>query len=166
MQGRKLPDITFKTRVRDPEVGGDNPFRWQDVTTADVFAGKRVVVFSLPGAFTPTCSARHLPGYTEHAAALKAKGVDTVACVSVNDVFVMSAWGKAQNVGDDVLMLADGNAAFTKALGLEMDGSKFGMGTRSQRYAMVVKDGVVETLNVEAPGEFKVSAADYVLGQL
>jgi peroxiredoxin len=155
--GDTLPPATFTTMSAD----GPKP-----ITTDELFKGKRVVLFAVPGAFTPTCSARHLPGYTEHAAALKAKGVDTVACVSVNDVFVMNAWGKAQNVGDDVLMLADGNGAFTKALGLEMDGSKFGMGTRSQRYAMVVKDGVVETLNVEAPGEFKVSAADHLLEQL
>ena len=120
----------------------------------------------MPGAFTPTCSARHLPGFVDKAGELKAKGVDAVACVSVNDVFVMGAWGKAQNVGEAVIMLADGNGAFTKALGLEMDGSKFGMGSRSQRYSMVVKDGVVQSLNVEEPGAFEVSSADYLLAQV
>ena len=155
--GDRLPEATLRTMT------AEGP---QAKSTADIFAGKTVALFAVPGAFTPTCSARHLPGYTEHAAALKAKGVDTVACVSVNDVFVMSAWGKAQNVGDDVLMLADGNAAFTKAVGLEMDGSKFGMGSRSQRYSLVAKDGVVTQLNVEAGGEFRVSAADYMLEHL
>jgi len=136
------------------------------VTTSDVFKGKKVALFAVPGAFTPTCSARHLPGFKDQAAAFKAKGVDTIACVSVNDVFVMGAWGKSQEVGDAVLMLADGNGAFTTELGLELDGSKFGMGKRSQRYSMVVADGVVETLNVEEGGDFKVSSADYMLAQL
>jgi peroxiredoxin len=112
------------------------------------------------------CSAKHLPGFKAHAAELKAKGVDKIACVSVNDVFVMNAWGKDQGVGDDIIMLADGNGAFTKAVGLELDGSRFGMGPRSQRYSMVVKDGVVKELNVEEGPEFRVSAADYMLAQL
>ncbi len=155
--GDKIPSGTLTTMTTD----GPKP-----MTTDDIFKGKRVAVFAVPGAFTPTCSARHLPGYTEHAAELKAKGVDSIVCVSVNDAFVMGAWGKSQNVGDEVTMLADGNGDFTRELGLEMDGSKFGMGKRSQRYSMIVNDGVVETLNVEAPGEFKVSAADYMLAQL
>jgi peroxiredoxin len=120
----------------------------------------------VPGAFTPTCSQRHLPGFREKAAELRKKGVDTIACVSVNDVFVMAAWGKDQGVGSDVLMLADGNGDFTKAVGLELDASRFGMGPRSQRYSMVVKDGVIKELNVEQGGEFKVSSADYMLEQL
>jgi peroxiredoxin len=155
--GDTLPEATFMTMTAD----GPAP-----VTTDDVFKGKKVALFAVPGAFTPTCSARHLPGFKDQAEALKAKGVDTIACVSVNDVFVMGAWGKAQEVGEAVTMLADGNGAFTTALGLELDGSKFGMGKRSQRYSMVVADGVVETLNVEEGGEFKVSSADYMLAQL
>jgi glutaredoxin/glutathione-dependent peroxiredoxin len=154
--GDRLPDATFTVMTAD----GPAP-----KTTADVFAGKTVALFAVPGAFTPTCSARHLPGFVEHVADFKAKGVDSIACVSVNDVFVMNAWGKDQGVGEDVLMLADGNGAFTKAVGLELDGSKFGMGPRSQRYSMIVKDGVVQTLNVETGGEFRVSAADYMLAQ-
>ena len=138
----------------------------QAITTNELFDNKKVVLFAVPGAFTPTCSARHLPGYKENVAGFRAKGVDTIACVSVNDVFVMGAWGKDQQVGDDVVMLADGNGTFAKAVGLEMDGSGFGMGSRSKRYSMVVEDGVVKQLNIEAPGEFKVSAADYMLGQL
>jgi peroxiredoxin len=155
--GDRLPDATFTVMTDD----GPKPR-----TTQDIFGGKTVALFAVPGAFTPTCSARHLPGYLDHAKDLKAKGVDQSACVSVNDVFVMSAWGKSQDVGDDVLMLADGNGAFAKAIGLELDGSKFGMGPRSQRYSMVVKDGVVESLNVEQAGEFRVSAADYMLDHL
>ncbi len=155
--GDKLPQATFTT------MGPDGP---KPVTTSDVFAGKTVALFAVPGAFTPTCSQRHLPGFKDEAAALKAKGVDTIACVSVNDVFVMNAWGKDQDVGDSILMLADGNGEFTKAVGLELDGSRFGMGGRSQRYSMVVKDGVVTQLNVEQGGEFKVSAADYMLEHL
>jgi peroxiredoxin len=155
--GDTLPEATFMTMTAD----GPAP-----VTTDDVFKGKKVALFAVPGAFTPTCSARHLPGFKDHAGDLKAKGVDTIACVSVNDVFVMGAWGKSQEVGDAVKMLADGNGAFTTALGLELDGSKFGMGKRSQRYSMVVNDGVVETLNIEEGGDFKVSSADYMLAQL
>ncbi|NBB15953.1 redoxin family protein [Caulobacter sp. SLTY] len=155
--GDKLPDATFMTS------GAEGP---RPVTTDELFKGKTVALFAVPGAFTPTCSAKHVPGFKEHAAEFRAKGVDTIACLSVNDVFVMKAWGADQNVGEDIIMLADGNGDFTKAIGLEMDGSKFGMGSRSQRYSMVVKDGVVETLNVEQGGEFKVSAADYMLAQL
>jgi peroxiredoxin len=136
------------------------------LTTEQLFAGKTVVLFSVPGAFTPTCDARHLPGYVELAEALKAKGVDTIACTAVNDVFVMNAWGKHGKVGEEILMLADGNGEYVKALGLGLDATGYGMGQRGQRFAIIVKDGVVTHLNVEAPGEFKVSAADYVLAQL
>ena len=138
----------------------------KDVTTAELFDGKTVVFFAVPGAFTPTCDARHLPGYIEQAAAFKAKGVDTIACMSVNDVFVMKAWGKASNAGDKVLMLADGNGEYARALGLELDATGFGMGKRAQRFALVVKNGVVTQVNVETGGEFKVSAAEHVLAQL
>jgi peroxiredoxin len=155
--GDTLPEATFMTMTAD----GPAP-----VGTADVFKGKKVALFAVPGAFTPTCSARHLPGFKNRAGDLKAKGVDLIACVSVNDVFVMGAWGKSQEVGEAVTMLADGNGAFTTALGLELDGSKFGMGKRSQRYSMIVDDGVVQTLNVEEGGDFKVSSADYMLAQL
>ena len=132
----------------------------------ELFNGKTVVLFSVPGAFTPTCHAKHLPGFVAHVAAFKAKGVDTIACLAVNDVFVMGAWGKASGVGDDIEMLADGNAEFTRALGLELDATGFGMGIRGKRFALVAKDGVVTHLNVEAGGEFRVSTAEYVLGQL
>ncbi|HEX5006949.1 MAG TPA: peroxiredoxin [Hyphomonadaceae bacterium] len=155
--GDRLPDATFRV-MKDGKPA--------DLTTAELTKGKKVALFAVPGAFTPTCSVKHLPGYREKAAELRAKGVDTIACVSVNDVFVMNAWGKDQQVGDDVVMLADGNGTFAKAVGLEMDGSGFGMGSRSKRYSMIVEDGVVKQLNVEGPGEFKVSAADYMLGQL
>ena len=155
--GDKIPAAALRTKTADGI---------QEVKTADIFGGKKVVVFALPGAFTPTCSAKHLPGYVEQAKALKGKGVDAIACVSVNDAFVMDAWGKDQKVGDSVMMMADGNADFTKALGREMDGSGYGMGTRSKRYAMVVEDGTVTNLFVEEPGQYEVSAAEYVLGKL
>ncbi|HWA60533.1 MAG TPA: peroxiredoxin [Caulobacteraceae bacterium] len=155
--GDKIPEATLTTWAD----GAPKP-----VTTGELFAGKTVGLFALPGAFTPTCSAKHLPGFKQHAAELKAKGVDVIACVSVNDVFVMKAWGEDQGVGDDILMLADGNGDFTAAVGLELDGTRFGMGKRSQRYSMVVKDGVVKELNVEQGGEFKVSSAEYMLAQL
>jgi len=155
--GDRIPEATFMTFTAD----GPAP-----MTTDDIFNGKTVALFAVPGAFTPTCSARHLPGFLDLADELKAQGVDRIACVSVNDVFVMNAWGKSADVGEDILMLADGNGAFAKAVGLELDGSKFGMGSRSQRYSMVVKDGVVDKLNLEAGGEFRVSAADYMLDQL
>ena len=155
--GDTVPSATFMT------FGASGP---EPITSDQLFKGKKVALFALPGAFTPTCSAKHLPGFKEHAADFRAKGVDTIACVSVNDVFVMKAWGESQNVGDDVLMLADGNGDFTRAVGLEMDASKFGMGSRSQRYSMLIDDGVVKEINVEAGGEFKVSSAEYMLAQL
>ena len=155
--GDRMPAGTFKTMTKDGP---------QNLTTDQLFAGKKVVLFSVPGAFTPTCDAKHLPGFVEKAGELKAKGVDTVACMAVNDVFVMNAWGKHSNVGDNVLMLADGNAEYAKALGLELDAKGFGMGVRGQRFAVVVEDGIARQVLVEGPGEFKVSSADYVLGQL
>jgi peroxiredoxin len=155
--GDKMPAGTFKHMTKDGP---------QNITTDQLFAGKKVVVFSVPGAFTPTCDAKHLPGFVQHAAAFKAKGVDTIACMAVNDVFVMNAWGKSSNVSDNVLMLADGNAEYAKALGLELNASGFGMGIRGQRFAIVVADGVVKGLFVEGPGEFKVSSAEHVLSQL
>ena len=155
--GDTLPEVTFMTMTAD----GPAP-----VTTAEVFSAKRVALFAVPGAFTPTCSAKHLPGFIEKAGELKAKGVDRIACTSVNDVFVMDAWGKDQGAGDAVMMLADGNGDFAEAVGLVMDGSKFGMGKRSQRYAMVVNDGKVEHLFVEEGGGFEVSSAENVLAHL
>ena len=155
--GDTLPNATFMT------MGQDGP---RPVTTDELFKGKTVALFAVPGAFTPTCSAKHLPGFKEKAEELKGKGVDQIACVSVNDVFVMGAWAKDQGVSDEVLLLADGNGDFTRALGLDMDGSKFGMGTRSQRYSMLVKDGRVEQLNVEQGGEFRVSSAEYLLDHI
>ena len=137
----------------------------QPTNAEDFFAGKKVALFAVPGAFTPTCSARHLPSYVEKAAELKAKGVDEIACISVNDPFVMAAWGERDGSAD-VTMIADGNGAFAEALGLDMDGTKFGMGKRSQRYSMLVNDGVVEQLNIEAPGEYSASSAETLLGQL
>jgi peroxiredoxin len=136
------------------------------ITTDELFAGKKVVLFALPGAFTPTCSAKHLPGFVAKVDDIKAKGVDTIVCLSVNDAFVMGAWGQDQGVGDKVLMLADGSAEFTKAVGLELDLTPRGMGVRSNRYAMVVEDGVVTLLNNEAPGAFEVSSAEAVLEAL
>ena len=137
----------------------------QPTSSGDYFAGKRVALFAVPGAFTPTCSARHLPSYVEKAGDLKGKGIDEIACISVNDPFVMAAWGKADG-SSDITMLADGNGEFADAVGLGMDGSKFGMGKRSQRYSMVVNDGVVEQVNVEAPGEYRASSAETMLEQL
>lgn len=138
----------------------------KEVTTAEVFGGKKVVLFATPGAFTPTCSARHVPGYLQNLDALKAKGVDTIICVAVNDVFVMDAWRKDLGVDDRIMMLADGSAALTKALGLELDLTARGLGIRSQRFAMVVDDGRVSHLAVEAPGDFDVSKAESVLAAL
>ncbi|HWY61661.1 MAG TPA: peroxiredoxin [Rhizomicrobium sp.] len=152
--GDKIPSATFM-QMKD---GKPTP-----VSSDELFAGKKVALFALPGAFTPTCSAKHVPGYVQNAAAFKAKGVDTIACVSVNDAFVMGAWGKDQGAGELVLMLADGNGEFTRAVGLEFDASKFGMGKRSQRYSMLVKNGVVKSLNVEEPGAFDVSSAEHML---
>ena len=136
------------------------------ISSEEIFSGKKVVLFSVPGAFTPTCSKEHLPGYIKKAGDLKSKGVETIACMAVNDVFVMDAWGDQAGAGDNVLLLADGNGEYAKALGLELDASGFGMGTRGQRFAMVVEDGVVTQLHVEAAGEFKVSAAEYILENL
>jgi len=136
------------------------------ITSDALFKGKTVVFVSVPGAFTPTCDARHLPGYVDQAEALRAKGVDTIVCTAVNDVFVMNAWGKHAKVGDKILMLADGNGDYVKALGLELNATAHGMGMRGQRFALIVKDGVATKVNVEAAGDFKVSAAEYVLGQL
>ncbi len=151
-----------------PEVGfrymGDDGIK--EITTGELFGGKKVVVFALPGAFTPTCSAQHVPGYVKNADAILGKGVDTIACVSVNDAFVMGAWAKDQGTDGKVMMLADGNGDFTKAVGLELDASGFGMGLRSQRYAMVVEDGVVKALAVEDGPGLDVSAAEKILAQL
>ncbi|QTD56316.1 peroxiredoxin [Parasphingorhabdus cellanae] len=155
-KGDKIPEVNL---VKATENGPEQ------VSSSDYFAGKKVALFSVPGAYTPTCSAKHLPGYVEKADALKAKGVDEIACTAVNDAFVLGAWNKDAG-SEDVTMLADGNGDFAKAIGLEMDGSGFGLGTRGQRFSMIVNDGVVEELNVEAPGDFKVSAADYMLDQL
>jgi len=155
--GERMPAGTFKRMTREGP---------KDLTTEELFKGKRVVLFSVPGAFTPTCDAKHLPGFVQLADQILAKGVDTIACMAVNDVFVMNAWGKASSVGDRILMLADGNGDYARALGLEMDGTKFGMGMRGKRFAIIVKDGVATAVNVEEPGQFKVSAAEYVLGQL
>ncbi|HET7709626.1 MAG TPA: peroxiredoxin [Sphingomicrobium sp.] len=154
--GDRIPNVPLA--IATPE--GPQP-----TTSADYFAGKKVALFAVPGAFTPTCSARHLPSYVDKAADLKAKGVDEIACISVNDPFVMAAWGKADG-SSDITMLADGNGEFADAVGLAMDGSKFGMGKRSQRYSMVVNDGVVEQVNVEAPGEYRASSAETMLEQL
>src|SRR3974390_1299065 len=160
--------MTIKAGDKRPEgavtrMTKDGP---QKMTTEELFAGKTVVLFSVPGAFTPTCDAKHLPGFVQSAAAIKAKGVDTIACMAVNDVFVMNAWGKASNVGDSIVMLADGNGEYAKALGLELDGRGFGLGLRGQRFAVVVEDGVAKKLAVEGPGEFKVSSAEAIFGQL
>ena len=154
--GDKLPDVTL---MKATESGPEG------VQSGEYFKGKRIALFSVPGAFTPTCSAKHLPGFVEKATELKAKGIDEIVCTAVNDAFVMGAWGKA-NGSDDVTMLADGSADFAKALGLEVDLTARGMGMRGQRFSMVVNDGTVEQLNVEAPGDFKVSSAEHMLGQL
>ncbi len=151
--GDKIPSVTLKTTDM------------QDAATDDLFSGK-VVLFALPGAFTPTCSAKHLPGFIEKAAEIKAKGVDRIVCLSVNDAFVMAAWSKAQGAGDDVTLVADGNGEFSRAVGLDFDGSKFGMGLRSQRYAAIIEDGVVKHLAVEAPMQFEVSSAEAILRAL
>jgi len=154
--GDRLPDVKLvKATENGPEA----------VQSAEYFAGKKIALFSVPGAFTPTCSARHLPGYVDKAAELKAKGVDEIVATAVNDPFVMGAWNKASG-SDDITMLADGNGDFAEAVGLTMDGSGFGLGKRGQRYSMIVEDGVVKELNVEAPGDFSVSSADHLLGQL
>ena len=153
--GDRLPEVPLTIATAD----GPKP-----TSTQEFFGGKRVALFAVPGAFTPTCSARHLPSYVEKASDLKGKGVDEIACISVNDAFVMSAWNKADG-SDDITMLADGNGEFAESVGLTMDGGKFGMGKRSQRYSMLVNDGIVEKLNVEAPGEYSASSAETLLGQ-
>ena len=157
-EGQTLPDVTLMKATADgPE----------KTSTHEVFGEGRSVLFAVPGAFTPTCSARHLPGFVEKADALRQKGADRIACVSVNDAFVMQAWGEEAGAGDaDILLLADGNGEFARALGLTMDGSGFGMGERSQRYAMVIEDGKVTALDVEEPGAFEVSSADHVMTRL
>jgi len=155
--GDRMPAGTFKRMTKEGP---------KDLTTDELFRAKRVVLFSVPGAFTPTCDAKHLPGFVQLADQIKAKGVDTIACMAVNDVFVMNAWGKHSGVGDKILMIADGNGTYAKALGLELDASGYGMGTRGQRFAIVVKDGVAEHVDVEAPGQFKVSSAEHILGTL
>jgi peroxiredoxin len=155
--GDKMPNGKF-TRM-----GANGP---EPVSTDDLFRGKKVVLFSVPGAFTPTCSAKHLPGFINNFDQLKAKGVDTIACMAVNDVFVMNAWGESAKAAGKVQMLADGNGEYARALGLELDASKFGMGQRSKRFSVVVQDGVVKALNVEPPGEFGVSSAEAALKQL
>ena len=155
-KGDRLPDVPLTISSSD----GPKP-----TTSGEFFRGKRVALFAVPGAFTPTCSARHLPSYVEKAAELKGKGVDEIACISVNDPFVMAAWGQRDG-SENITMLADGNGAFSDAVGLTFDGSQFGMGKRSQRYSMIVNDGVVEQLNVEQPGEYRASSAEYMLDQL
>ncbi len=155
--GDRLPDVQFS--IPGPE--GATQAR-----TAEVFGGKTVALFAVPGAFTPTCSAKHLPSFKEKASELRAKGVEAIACTSVNDLYVMRAWARDQGVETDIVMLADGSGEFAKAIGLDADFSKFGMGLRSKRYSMIVKDGVVDQLNVEEPGEYKVSSAEHMLGQL
>jgi len=155
-KGDRLPDVPLTIATPD----GPKP-----TTSGEFFRGKRVALFAVPGAFTPTCSAKHLPSYVEKAQDLKGKGVDEIACISVNDPFVMGAWNQAQG-SEDITMLADGNGEFSDAIGLSFDGSKFGMGKRSQRYSMIVDDGVVEQLNVEQPGEYRASSAEYMLDQL
>jgi peroxiredoxin len=155
--GDRMPAGKLKTMTKDGP---------KDLTTDDLFKGKKVVLFSVPGAFTPTCDAKHLPGFVQLADQIRAKGVDTIACMAVNDVFVMNAWGKSASVGDKILMLADGNGEYAKALGLELDATGFGMGTRGQRFAIVVQDGVAKDVEVEEKGQFKVSSAEHVLSKL
>jgi glutaredoxin/glutathione-dependent peroxiredoxin len=152
--GDKLPSVTLKYMNKDG---------MQTATTDELFKGKKAVLFGLPGAFTPTCSAKHLPGFVTNSEEIRKKGIDLIACLSVNDAFVMDAWGKAQNAGEKVLMLADGNAEFAEATGLTMDGTGYGMGKRTSRWAMVIEDGKVKSLNVEAPGAFEVSSAESVM---
>ena len=155
--GDKIPSLTLQRKTEEGVT---------DITTDELFGGKKVALFALPGAFTPTCSAAHLPGYVVKADELKDKGIDSIVCLSVNDAFVMDAWGEQHNVEDRVMMIADGSADFTRAVGLDLDLSQRGMGTRSRRYAMVVNDGVVELLNIEAPMKFEVSDADTILNSL
>jgi peroxiredoxin len=155
--GDTLPDVTI------PRVTPDGP---RPVSTGELFRGKKAVLFAVPGAFTPTCSDHHLPGFVERAAEIRAKGVDLLACVAVNDPFVLAAWGQARGVGDALVLLADGSGDFTRAMGLELDASAFGMGRRSQRYAALIEDGVVRALQVDAPGEVRASSAEAILALL
>ena len=157
--------IQVGDRLPDVPLAAATPEGPQPTTSGEFFKGKKVALFAVPGAFTPTCSARHLPSYVEKAHELKAGGIDEIACIAVNDPFVMAAWNKSDGSAD-ITMLSDGNGAFAEAIGLEMDASKFGMGKRSQRYSMIVNDGVVEQLNVEGPGEYRASSAEYMLEQL
>ena len=168
----RVPDVTFKTRVRDESVGGDNPYRWEDKTTQDLFAGKKVIVFSLPGAFTPTCSSNHLPRYEELYDEFKALGVDDIICISVNDAFVMFKWGKEQG-NKNVFLLPDGNGEFTRKMGMLVDKSNIGFGMRSWRYSMLVDDCAIEKMFVEPDfgdncpvDPFEVSDADTMLAYL
>ena len=156
-EGDKIPDATLM------HMTDSGPAK---ITTQELFGGKKVALFAVPGAFTPTCSAQHLPGFVDNADAIKAKGVDTIVCLSVNDAFVMGAWGEDRNVGDKVLMVADGNGELTGKLGLDLDASGFGLGNRSQRYSMIVDNGVVTKLNVESAGAFEASKAEVILDQL
>jgi peroxiredoxin len=155
--GDRIPDGKLKV------MGKDGPM---NVEAKELLGQGRVVLFSVPGAFTPTCDAKHLPGFIEKAAALKVRGVGKLVCLAVNDVFVMNAWGKSAGVGEAIAMVADGNGEYTRSLGLELDARGFGMGMRGKRFALVIDNGVVKQVHVEAPGEFKVSSADYILGQL
>ena len=155
--GDKIPEVTLKAMTSDGI---------EDVSTGELFRGRKVVLFALPGAFTPTCSAKHLPGFIEKADEIKSKGVDEIVCLAVNDAFVMGAWAKAHGAGDAVKLVADGNAEFSRAVGLDFDGSNFGMGVRSQRYAAIVDDGVVTHLAVEEPMKFEVSSAEAILAAL
>lgn len=172
LEGKPVPQVTFKTRVRDESVGGSNPYRWQDVTSDEIFKGKKVVVFGLPGAFTPTCDSTHAPGYEAKYDEFKAQGVDEVICLSVNDAFVMKAW--ADKLGlKNVRMLPDGNADFTKGMGMLVKKENLGFGNRSWRYSMVVQDGVIEKIFIEpgftdncVPDPFEVSDADTILNYL
>jgi peroxiredoxin len=157
--------IQVGDRLPDVPLAAATPEGPQPTTSGEFFKGKKVALFAVPGAFTPTCSARHLPSYVEKAQELKAGGIDEIACIAVNDPFVMAAWNKSDG-SEDITMLSDGNGVFAEAIGLEMDASKFGMGKRSQRYSMIVNDGVVEQLNVEGPGEYRASSAEYMLEQL
>lgn len=155
--GDRIPDVTLRTIAAGRE---------REVSTSELFRGKRAVLFAVPGAFTPTCSDYHLPGFVEQADAIRAKGIDLIACVAVNDHFVMDAWGKAREVGDKILMLADGNGDFARAMGLDQDSSRFGMGTRTRRYAALIEDGVLKAIHVDQPGRFEVSSAEKILEHL
>lgn len=155
--GDKIPDVTLRTIAAGRE---------REVSTQDLFRGKRAVLFAVPGAFTPTCSDYHLPGFVEHADEIRSRGVDLIACVAVNDHFVMDAWGKARDVGDKIVMLADGNGDLARAMGLDADASRFGLGLRSRRYAALIEDGMVKAINLDQPGRFEASSAEKILEAL